>query len=68
MPKVTVILNSYNQRRFLAEAVDSVLQQTFPDFELIVVGQRVNRRLARSAPRVQRSPAQADAPPRAIDL
>lgn len=37
MPLVTVILNSYNQERFLAQAIDSVLAQTFSDFELIVL-------------------------------
>jgi glycosyltransferase involved in cell wall biosynthesis len=34
---VSVILNSYNQGDYLAEAIESVLEQTFEDFELIVV-------------------------------
>jgi len=36
-PKVSVIVTSYNQGRFLRRAVDSVLHQTFCDFEVIVV-------------------------------
>ncbi|HEX4124441.1 MAG TPA: glycosyltransferase [Tepidisphaeraceae bacterium] len=37
MPTVSVILPAHNARRFLAEAVRSVVQQTFTDFECIVV-------------------------------
>ncbi len=37
MPKVSVIIPSYNRRPMLKEAVDSVLAQDFEDFELIVV-------------------------------
>lgn len=37
MPRVSVIMPAYNAVRFLSEAVDSVLKQTFQDFELIVV-------------------------------
>ena len=36
MPKVTVILPVYNGERYLREAIDSVLAQTFSDFELWV--------------------------------
>jgi glycosyltransferase involved in cell wall biosynthesis len=35
-PRVSVIMAVFNEERFLAEAVDSVLAQTFADFELIV--------------------------------
>jgi glycosyltransferase involved in cell wall biosynthesis len=35
-PRVSVGLAVYNGENFLAEAVDSVLQQTFRDFELII--------------------------------
>jgi len=36
-PLVSVIMAVYNGRRYLREAIDSVLAQTFQDFELIVV-------------------------------
>src|SRR5690242_6344650 len=35
-PKVSIGLPVYNGERFLAEAIDSVLAQTFTDFELII--------------------------------
>ncbi|HXU73143.1 MAG TPA: glycosyltransferase family 2 protein [Polyangia bacterium] len=37
MPRVSVILNSYNQGRFLAETIESVLAQTYGDFELLLI-------------------------------
>jgi glycosyltransferase involved in cell wall biosynthesis len=37
MPKVSVIIPAYNHGHFLGEAIQSVLDQTFPEFELIVV-------------------------------
>jgi len=36
-PKVTVIIPTYNRAHFIKNAVDSVLSQTYKDFELIVV-------------------------------
>ena len=36
-PRVSVLLPVYNAERYLAVAVDSILGQTFTDFELIVV-------------------------------
>lgn len=35
-PRVSVIMGVYNEQRFLAEAVESVLAQSFGDFELLV--------------------------------
>lgn len=37
MPKVSVVIPCYNQGIFLDEAVESVLAQTFRDFEIIIV-------------------------------
>lgn len=37
MPKVTVILTSFNHEKYICEAIDSVLNQTFTDFELIIL-------------------------------
>jgi glycosyltransferase involved in cell wall biosynthesis len=36
-PRVSVISTFFNSARFIAEAVESVLAQDFPDFELILV-------------------------------
>lgn len=35
-PKVSVVLTSYNHEKYIAKAIDSVLAQTFTDFELII--------------------------------
>jgi glycosyltransferase involved in cell wall biosynthesis len=37
MPKVSVIVPNYNHARFLRQRVDSILAQTFQDFELILL-------------------------------
>src|SRR5215467_13939630 len=36
-PAISVLMPVYNAGRFLAPAVESVLAQTFPDFELIAI-------------------------------
>ena len=37
MPTISVVLPVYNGEQYLAEALDSILAQTFADFELIVI-------------------------------
>lgn len=37
MPKLSVIVPVYNTERYLRECIDSILAQTFTDFELILV-------------------------------
>ena len=36
-PRVSVVVGAYNGERFLRPAIQSILNQTFRDFELIVV-------------------------------
>ncbi len=36
-PKVSVIMKVYNGEKYLREAIDSVLNQSFPDFELLII-------------------------------
>ncbi|HXH17782.1 MAG TPA: glycosyltransferase family 2 protein [Chitinophagales bacterium] len=37
IPAVTVLMPVYNAEKFLAEAIESVLNQTFLDFELLII-------------------------------
>ena len=36
-PRVSIIMPAYNASDFIREAVDSILAQTFRDFELIIL-------------------------------
>ena len=36
-PTVSVVMTVYNTRRYVAEAVESVLGQTFRDFEFVII-------------------------------
>ena len=37
MPTVSVIIHTYNNEKFIAETVESVLNQTYKDYEIVVV-------------------------------
>lgn len=37
MPKVSIILTSYNYAQYLKDTVNSVINQTFKDWELIII-------------------------------
>lgn len=37
MPKVSVIMPAYNAEKFIAEAIRSILNQSFTDFEFIII-------------------------------
>ncbi|NIO06026.1 MAG: glycosyltransferase [Proteobacteria bacterium] len=37
MPQVSVVMSVYNEERYVGEAVESILEQTFGDFEFIIV-------------------------------
>ena len=59
-PAVSVVLGVYNGQRFLAEAVESILNQTFSDFEFIAVDDgstdrtpKILREYARKDPRLK---------------
>ena len=36
-PKISVLLSSYNHERYIRRTIESVLNQTYTDFELIIV-------------------------------
>ena len=36
-PLISVVMPAYNAEKYLAEAIDSILTQTFTDFELIII-------------------------------
>jgi len=59
MPKVSICLPVYNGERFLAQAIESVLGQTFRDFEVLIADDRstdgsyaIAQRFAQRDPRV----------------
>lgn len=37
MPKISVIMPAYNAEKYIAEAIDSILGQTYGDFEFIIL-------------------------------
>ena len=51
MPLVSVLMTAYNREEFIADAIESVLAQTFTDWELIIVDDRSRDRTAEIAHR-----------------
>ncbi|WP_138495940.1 glycosyltransferase family 2 protein [Paenibacillus pinistramenti] len=37
MPKITVLMPAYNTRKYIKDAVDSILNQSFKDFEFVII-------------------------------
>ena len=37
MPRISVIMPTYNASRYIKEAIESILNQTFQDFELLII-------------------------------
>ncbi len=37
MPKISVVMPAYNSEKYIAEAIESILNQTFTDFEFIII-------------------------------
>jgi len=35
--KVTVLMSVYNSEKYLREAIDSILNQTFKDYEFLII-------------------------------
>lgn len=46
MPVVSVLMPTYNAEKYLKEAIDSILNQTFTDFEslLLMITQKINQK------------------------
>lgn len=42
MPKISVIMPTYNAQEYLKEAMDSILNQTFADFEFLIIDDNSN--------------------------
>ena len=36
-PKISVIMSAYNSEKFISKSIDSILAQTFKNFELIII-------------------------------
>jgi glycosyltransferase involved in cell wall biosynthesis len=36
-PKISIIMSTFNDEKFVAESIESILNQTFKDFEFIII-------------------------------
>lgn len=52
-PTISVVLSVYNGETFIADAIESIRRQTFPDFEIIVVDDGSNDGTAAILDRIQ---------------
>lgn len=55
-PVVTVLMTAFNRERYIASAIDSVLAQTFGDFELVIVDDHSTDRTVAVATRYATDP------------
>jgi len=37
MPRISVIMSAHNAEKYIKEAIDSILNQSFKDFEFIII-------------------------------
>ena len=37
MPKISVLMTAYNSEEYIARAIESILEQTYKDFEFIII-------------------------------
>ena len=51
-PAVSVLMPVYNAEQYVAEAIESILSQTFNDFEFVIVDDSSHRWIASHTPRL----------------
>lgn len=37
MPRVSVLMSTYNRGKFMKESIESILKQNYQDFELLII-------------------------------